>query len=258
MQIVAIVITTALASLVFSMVGGGGTQILVPLFFWIGLKFDHGAIPLALLVASINCFSAGAIYIRRKVMLSYKVVVPLAATVLVGAPLGAITAHFISSRVGSGTSVLMIAFALSNMAVGGGVLRSGKKDEKEMVNAVRLYAVGVTICFGVGFFIGLVGRDGAPFVLALLIFLGLDAKKSAGAAAVIIAAGCLAAFITHLSKATLTWEQVIAAAVPALIASQMGARFMTDRMGARTIQILFALLMFVVGAVILIQAVAAI
>lgn len=254
MQILGIALSTLAISFVFSMVGGGGSQITVPVLFWLGLAFDTGAIPLALLVAAITCLSAGAVYIRKGVILPARTAVPLAVSVLVGAPLGALAAHLISSRVEAGTGLLMIVFALSNMVVGFGVLRGRKSAMEKPPSRKLVLVVGVSVCFFVGFFIGLIGRDGGPFVMAALVLIGFDAKKSAGTTATIIAAGCLAAFFTHLPHSTLQWTQILAAALAALVASQFGSRLMTEKLESKAIQILFASVMFVVGVVILVQA----
>lgn len=255
LQVLWVAIASLFSTFVFSMVGAGGSQIMVPVLFWLGLDFTQGAIPLALLIASITCFSSGAVYVRNKVMLPLKTAIPLAITVLVTAPLGAIAAIHISRNVEVGSQLLMIVFALGNMAVGFGVLRGRKKKALDKPPSRRLVlAVGITVCIGVGFFIGLIGRDGGPFVLAALVLVGFDAKESAGTTAVIISAGCLTAFLTHLTNAELTWPLVLAASLAALVGSQAGSRLMTEKMEAKSIQILFAVVMFAIGVVILIQA----
>jgi hypothetical protein len=142
------------------------------------------------------------------------------------------------------------------MAVGFGVLKGRKKKVLEEPPSRKLVlGVGITVCVGVGFFIGLIGRDGGPFVLAALVLVGFDAKEAAGTTSVIISAGCLTAFLTHLTNASLTWPLILAGSLAALVGSQMGSRLMSEKMEAKSIQILFAGVMFVLGLIILIQAV---
>ncbi|MEJ5187462.1 MAG: sulfite exporter TauE/SafE family protein, partial [Candidatus Geothermincolales bacterium] len=103
-------------SLVFSMMGAGGSQILVPLLYWLGMDFKAAAIPLGLLTSAVTCFSAGFVYYRRglvRVTTAY----PFALAVLAGSPLGAALARPASSR------ALMVAFAAVNILVGLLVLR---------------------------------------------------------------------------------------------------------------------------------------
>ena len=147
----------------------------------------------------------------------------------------------------------MIVFAIGNMVVGLSVLR-GKSVLKHEVSKRLIVTLGLVFGFLVGFFIGLIGRDGGPFILALLVLVGYDAKKSAGTSALVVALGCLVAFLVHLPRATVGWELYLAVGLASLVGSQAGARLMSDRLDSKSVEILFAAVMFVVGAVILIQA----
>lgn len=246
MQIFGVSLVTLAVTFIFSMVGSGGSQVMVPALFWMGLDFKTGAIPLALLISAITCFSAGAVYWRRGLVLK-ETVWPFAVSVVIGAPLGAI------AQFSAPSSLIMIVFAIGNMVVGLSVLR-GKSVLKHEVSKRLIVTLGLVFGFLVGFFIGLIGRDGGPFILALLVLVGYDAKKSAGTSALVVALGCLVAFLVHLPRATVGWELFLAVGLASLVGSQAGARLMSDRLDSKSVEILFAAVMFVVGAVILIQA----
>jgi uncharacterized membrane protein YfcA len=231
---------------VFSMMGAGGSQILVPLLFWLGLDFKTGAIPLALLASAITLFSAGAHYYRRD-LVEMRAAKPFAIAVLLGSPFGALLARPTSS------TTLMIVFALLNIGVGLLVLR-GRSMVKGEISQQRELAICLLVGFGVGFLIGFVARDGGPFTMAILVLMGYEAKKAAGTAPVIVAAGCLVAFIIHAFDMTVGWALILSVAMASLIGSQIGAHFMSTRLESQTIKRLFAAVMFVVGVVILIQA----
>jgi uncharacterized membrane protein YfcA len=239
-------LATFAVTFIFSMMGAGGSQILVPLLFWLGLDFKTGAIPLALLASAIALFSAGAHYYRRD-LVEMKRAIPFAVAVLLGSPIGALLARPSSS------SLLMIVFALLNIVVGLMVLR-GRSMVKGDLSRRRELAVCLLVGLGVGFMIGFVARDGGPFTMAVLVLMGCEAKKAAGTAPVIVAAGCLVAFGIHAFDMTVSWALIAAVAVAGLIGSQMGAHFMSARLESQTIRRLFAAVMFVVGVVILIQA----
>jgi len=246
MQVVGVAVAGFAVSFVFSMVGSGGSQVMVPLLFWMGLDFKTGAIPLGLLESAVTCFSAGYIYSRRGVV-EYRVAMPFAVSALAVAPLGAM-ANFKAS-----SDLVMIVFAVSNILIGFGVLR-GKSVVKKPLSRRTEMILGIVMGMGTGFFIGLIGRDGAPFILAALVFIGYDAKEAAGSAAFIVAAACLAAFGVHAFKATIGWELYAAGALACLVGSQLGARLMSDRMDSKAVQIVFTVAMVVVGVVILVQA----
>lgn len=246
MQVFIIGLVAFAVSFVFSMMGAGGSQILVPVLFWLGLDFKTGAIPLALLASAVTCFSSGALYYRRG-LVRLDTAAPFALAVLAGSPAGAVFSRTTSS------AALMIVFAVTNVLVGLMVLK-GRSLVAGKLSRGRELGLSLAIGLGVGFFIGFIARDGGPFVMAILILIGFDAREAAGTAPVIIAAGCLAAFAVHAIHMTATWTQVLVVVAASLAGSQAGARFMSERMEARSIRILFASVMILVGAVILIQA----
>jgi len=239
-------LATFTVTLVFSMMGAGGSQILVPLLFWLGLDFKTAAIPLGLLASAITLFSAGAHYYRRD-LVEMRTALPFAVAVLIGSPLGALLARPTSS------TALMVVFALLNMAVGLLVLRGRSLVGGEMARRREL-VVCLLVGLGVGFMIGFVARDGGPFTMAILVLMGCEAKKAAGTAPVIVASGCLVAFVIHAFDMTAGWGLIASVAVAGLIGSQIGARFMSARLESKTIRRLFAAVMFAVGVIILIQA----
>jgi uncharacterized membrane protein YfcA len=188
MQVLTIGLAALAVSFVFSMMGAGGSQILVPILFWLGLDFKTGAIPIGLLAAAITCFSAGGLYYRRG-LVRLSTAWPFALAVLIGSPLGALVARPTSS------TALMIVFAAVNIAVGLLVLRG-----RSMVGGELPRRRELTFDMTVG------------------------------------------------------WPIVLAVSLASLIGSQVGARYMSERMESRTIRILFTAVMILVGVVILIQA----
>ncbi|MBN2025643.1 MAG: sulfite exporter TauE/SafE family protein [Actinobacteria bacterium] len=246
MQILTIALAALAVSFVFSMMGAGGSQILVPILFWLGLDFKTGAIPIGLLAAAITCFSAGGLYWRRG-LVRLPTAWPFALAVLVGSPFGALLARPTSS------TALMIVFAITNIVVGLLVLR-GRSVVGGELSRRRELTVALLVGFGVGFMIGFIARDGGPFTMAILVLMGFEAKDAAGTAPVIVALGCLVAFGVHAVDMTASWTIVLAVILASLVGSQVGARFMSERMESRTIRLLFTAVMILVGVVILIQA----
>jgi uncharacterized protein len=247
MQVITIALAALAVSFVFSMMGAGGSQILVPILFWLGLDFKTGAIPVGLLAAAVTCFSAGGLYWRRG-LVRMSTAWPFAVAVLAGSPLGALLARPTSS------TSLMIVFAATNIAVGLLVLRGRSMVKGEELQRRKELVIGLIVGFGIGFMIGFIARDGGPFTLAILVLMGIGAKEAAGTAPVIIASGCLVAFGVHAFDMTAGWNIVLAVSGASLVGSQVGARYMSERMESRSIRILFTGVMILVGVVILIQA----
>lgn len=230
---------------IFSMVGSGGSQILVPILFWLGFEFKTGAIPLGLWMGAVICFSAGAVYYRRGLVL-LKMALPFGLAVLAGSIIGALITFPTTSK------VLLIFFAASNIFMGIVVLSGRSMKEKTLSRKAEIW-LGIILGTGVGFMLGFAGRDGGPFVVAILIFLGFQAKEAAATTTLVLASGCLAAFLTHLPHATIGWEPILAGALACLAGSQLGARFMTVRLDSRAIRLILAGVMFIIGAILLVQ-----
>ncbi|MBC7253238.1 MAG: sulfite exporter TauE/SafE family protein [Actinobacteria bacterium] len=247
MQAFTIALAVFAVSFVFSMMGAGGSQILVPILFWLGLDFKSGAIPLGLLTSAITCFSAGLVYLRRG-LVRLSTGWPFALAVLTGSPLGALLARPASSR------ALMIAFAVVNILVGLLVLRGRSLAGEGGLSREKEVLTGLLVGLGIGFMIGFVARDGGPFTMAVLVLMGMDAREAAGTAPFVVAAGCLVAFLVHAFGMAVEAMILTPSVAAALVASQMGARFMSSRLESRTVRILFTVIMITVGAVILIQA----
>jgi len=246
LQVFTIALAALAVSFVFSMMGAGGSQILVPILFWLGLDFKNGAIPVGLLAAAVTCFSAGGLYWRRG-LVRISTAWPFALAVLAASPLGAALARPTSS------SALMIAFAVVNIAVGLMVLR-GRNAVGGELSRRRELTVALLLGLGIGFMIGFIARDGGPLTMAVLVLMGIDAREAAGTAPVIVAAGCLVAFAVHAFDMTVGWPVLLTVGLASLAGSQVGSRFMSERMESRTIRLLFTAVMILVGAVILVQA----
>jgi uncharacterized membrane protein YfcA len=245
MQVLWVALVGFGVALVFSMVGSGGSQILVPILFWLGFNFLHGAIPLALWMGAVICFSAGVLYYRRGLVM-LKMAVPFGSAVLVGSVIGALATFPMNSN------VMLIFFAVSNIFMGI-VVWSGKGMKERTLSRKTEIWLSIILGIGVGFMLGFAGRDGGPFVVAILILLGFEAKEAAATTTLVLASGCLAAFLTHLPHATIGWEPILAGGLACLVGAQIGSRFMTVKLDSRAVRLILAWVMIVIGVILLVQ-----
>ena len=74
-------------ALVFSMLGMGGSQLYVPILFWLGMDFKAEAIPLGMLLNVFNSSSAAITYSRKK-LVAWRVVIPFAVAMIAFASVG--------------------------------------------------------------------------------------------------------------------------------------------------------------------------
>jgi hypothetical protein len=245
MQVLWVALAGFGVALVFSMVGSGGSQILVPILFWLGFNFLHGAIPLGLWMGAVICFSAGALYYRRGLVM-LKMAVPFGSAVLAGSIIGALATFPMKSN------VMLIFFAVSNIFMGFVVLFGKGMKERTLSRKAEIW-LSIILGIGVGFMLGFAGRDGGPFVVAILILLGFEAKEAAATTTLVLAPACLAAFLIHLHHATIGWGPVVVGGLACLVGAQIGARFMTVKLDSRAVRLILAGVMFVIGVILLVQ-----
>lgn len=74
-------------SFVFSMLGMGGSQLYIPILFWLGMDFKTQAIPLGMLLNVVNSLSAALTY-GRKGIIDWKVAIPFGLFMILFAPIG--------------------------------------------------------------------------------------------------------------------------------------------------------------------------
>jgi uncharacterized membrane protein YfcA len=74
-------------ALVFSMSGMGGSQLYIPILYWLGMDSKSEAIPLGLLLNLINSTSAAIVYARQK-LIDWRVAIPFGVIMILFAPLG--------------------------------------------------------------------------------------------------------------------------------------------------------------------------
>ncbi|MFN2153111.1 MAG: TSUP family transporter, partial [Anaerolineales bacterium] len=60
---------------VFSMLGMGGSQLYIPILYWMGLDFKTEAVPLGMLLNVVNSSSAAFTYWRKKLIV-WNVAIP--------------------------------------------------------------------------------------------------------------------------------------------------------------------------------------
>jgi uncharacterized membrane protein YfcA len=73
---------------IFSMLGMGGSQLYVPILYWMGMDFKTEAIPLGILLNVVNSSSAAVTYARHK-LINWRVALPFGVAMIALAPFGA-------------------------------------------------------------------------------------------------------------------------------------------------------------------------
>ena len=153
-------------ALIFSMLGLGGSQLYIPILFWLGLDFKTQAIPLGILLNIVNSSSATVTYAKGR-LIDWSVGIPLGITMILFAPLGALVNTSLS------TEPLILIFALFTALAAILMLSGWKPKSREFTSRDRTY-IGLAVGIVLGFFAGLIGRGGGSFVVPILFMIGFS------------------------------------------------------------------------------------
>lgn len=231
---------------VFSMLGMGGSQLYIPILFWMGMDFKIEAVPLGMLLNVVNSSSAAFTYWRKK-LIAWAVAVPFAITMVLFAPLG------VWLNVLLPVKPLLVFFALFTAAAAILMLSGWKPTRGEMSRRGRV-GLGLTAGSGLGTVAGMIGRGGGSFVVPLLYIVGLEAKFAAATSAFVVTCSGLSSFISHIATAARPqWDVWIATMIAVFLGSQLGSRLMAERMKSNTIKQVFGWVLLGVAALIIVK-----
>jgi uncharacterized membrane protein YfcA len=231
---------------VFSMLGMGGSQLYIPILYWMGLDFKTEAVPLGMLLNVVNSSSAAFTYARKKLIV-WPVAIPFAVAMIAFAPLG------VWLNVQLPVKPLLVLFALFTAAAAV-LMLSGWKPKRGDLSPRGRVALGLTAGSGLGTVAGLIGRGGGSFVVPLLYIAGLEAKNAAATSAFVVTCSGASSFISHLATAAQPqWGVWIASVVAVLLGSQLGSRLMAGRMKSRAVKQVFGWVLLGVAALIILK-----
>ncbi len=231
---------------VFSMLGMGGSQLYIPILYWMGLDFKTEAVPLGMLLNVVNSSSAAITYARSK-LLVWPVAIPFAAAMIAFAPLG------VWLNVQLPVKPLLVFFALFTAAAAV-LMLSGWKPKRGDLSSRGRTMLGLTAGSGLGTVAGLIGRGGGSFVVPLLYIAGLEARSAAATSAFVVTCSGTSSFISHLATAAQPqWGVWISSVAAVLLGSQVGSRIMAGRMKSRTVKRVFGWVLLGVAALIIVK-----
>ncbi len=232
-----------LISAVFSMLGMGGSQLYIPILYWLGMDFVHEAVPLGLALNVVVASSATVTYLRHG-MVRLRLAVPFAVTMVVAAPLGALFSLDVSPR------LVIAAFALFTLT-GALTVLSGWTPATPVETHRAEIVLGVGAGAVLGFLVGFTGRGGGAMVVPVLLLAGCDPRCAAATSSAIVALSSLSAFAAHLPGARLRPGLTLALAASVLLGSQLGSRAMAGRVRGRSLRYGFSMLLIGVSLLLL-------
>ncbi len=231
---------------VFSMLGMGGSQIYIPILFWCGLDFKTEAIPLGMLLNVVNSSSAAVTYTLKK-MIDWRIALTFGITMLIFAPLGTWLNLHLPTR------PIIAVFAIFTATAGLLMLIGWRPKGGKLATKGRTI-LGVTGGAGLGFLAGLIGRGGGSFIVPLLYMCGLEAKTAAATSSVAVTFSGVSSFVSHLATAARpNWLLWGACVIAVFAGSQLGSRFMSTKLKGKAVRRVFAVVLLVVAAILIIK-----
>ncbi|MCD6405896.1 MAG: sulfite exporter TauE/SafE family protein [Planctomycetes bacterium] len=231
-------------ALIFSMLGMGGSQLYIPVLYWMGMDFKTEAIPLGMLLNVVNSSSAAVTYAREK-LIDWRVALPFGVAMVVFAPLGT----FLNLKLPTRPVIIIFALFTATAAV---LMLSGWKPAGGALSSSGKLALGTSAGSVLGFFAGLIGRGGGSFVVPLLYIAGLDAKVAAATSAMVVTFSGTSSFVSHLFTAArpdwLTWGLCVGAV---FLGSQAGSRLMARRLKSRWVKVVFGVVLLGVAGLLI-------
>ncbi|MEJ2683787.1 MAG: sulfite exporter TauE/SafE family protein [Candidatus Sulfobium sp.] len=232
---------------IFSMIGLGGAMLYVPVFHWLGFDFKTEAIPTGLLLNGITAVSAAIVYFRAK-MVDVKGSVPLIVSSFLGAPVGAYLTKMVSTR------MLILLFAVSMIFAGGRMLLTANRPEKTgtMEPRTRFLLMGAGGFF-IGMIAGLLGVGGGFLFVPMMLAMGYPTKRAAATSSFVVIFSSFSGFAGHLAEGHFNWALMFFTTIGVIIGSQIGAQVMKEKMKAKWIKQIFAVVLLGVAVKLLLK-----
>jgi len=235
-----------LISFIFSMLGMGGSQLYIPILFWLGMDFKLEAIPLGMLLNVVNSSSAAFTY-ARKGLIEWRVALPFGFTMVIFAPIGTLVNIHLPVK----PVILIFALFTATAAI---LMLSGWKPKKERFSSKKRFLLGIGAGSILGFFAGLIGRGGGSFVVPLLYIAGLQPKIAAATSSIVVTFSGSSSFLSHvLTSAKPHWIVWFLCGASVLLGSQLGSRFMAERLKSRAVKIVFGIVLLGISAALIIK-----
>ena len=230
-----------LVSFVFAMLGLGGGMIYVPILKWAGFPMKEIAIPLGLLLNGLNTLLALIPFARKK-LVDWRGGLAMAIAALIFSPLGAYTSTFVSEK------PLMILFAVAVVVAAVRTLWASKQAEPEEVMPLKKRSIiGGGVGAFAGFAGGLLGIGGGFIIAPILMWMGYKTKEAAATTAFVVTFSSFSGYLGHATEGEMNWALTILVVVAVIIASQLGAMFMSSKAKPKWVKELYGVVLLLIA-----------
>ncbi|WP_457596297.1 sulfite exporter TauE/SafE family protein [Hydrogenimonas sp.] len=223
-------------SSLFAMGGAGSGIAVIPVLHMLGVPFNL-AKTVGLFVGFTTTVTSSVMNFKRGV-LEVRFALPLAATMLLFAPLGAQLSRFVDESVVKGLFVLFLFFSASMMMF-------FKKEAKTRFDHP---AVMAGLGAAVGLAAGLLGVGGGNMLLPLLILLGFPPKKVAVAVSFVVPFSAFTSFLSYASFVAIDWTLLGICAAAAVFGGYAGNYMMHFKLSQQQVKKVIAVILYILAA----------
>ncbi len=230
-----------IVSFVFAILGLGGGMIYVPIFKWAGFSVKEVAIPLGLLLNGLNTLIALIPYSLKK-LVDWKGGLAMASAAFIFAPIGALTSRYIPER----PLILLFAIAVA-IAAARTLWASQQPEPEELMPLAKRSIIGAGVGAFAGFAGGLLGIGGGFIIAPILMWMGYKTKVAAATTAFVVTFSSFTGYLGHAAEGKFDWTLTISVVIAVIIASQLGAVFMSSKAKPKWIKQLYGVVLILVA-----------
>jgi hypothetical protein len=238
-----VILTAGIITLFFTTVltiaGVGAAFILIPVFMALGIDL-HEAMAVALLLNAVAMMFASYRFYRKDLIL-WKVAVPILLVAAVFSPLGAYVSQ------GLDRDLLLWMFVAFLLFAAGMMLFYQSKPGSHQTSKARQLAYGCGIGAFAGFLGGLLGVGGGNFIVPVLIWLGVEPKRSSATTSFIVIFSSLAGFFGHASLGGISMPLLGVTAVGSAGGAVIGSWLMTDKLNQKQVKRLVGIALLIIA-----------
>ena len=216
--------------------GGAGAGIaVIPVLHFLGIDFTL-AKAVGLFVGFSTTLTSSVMNFKRKV-LDVRFLLPLAATLLIFAPIGAQLSRFVDESL---IKILFILFLLFSATM---MLFFKKKAKVKYQKPWVLALLGIVV----GLLAGLLGVGGGNMLLPVLILLGFEAKKVAIAVSFVVPFSAFTSFLSYASFVQMNWLLLGVCALGAVAGGYLGNYMMHFKLTQGQIKKVMAIILYILA-----------
>ncbi len=221
-----VAVVAGLITLIFTtlltIAGVGAAFILIPVF--IALKIDlHVAMATALLLNSIAMMFASYRFYKKGLIL-WKLALPILIVATVLSPLGAYVSKGLDRDLLLWMFVGFLLFAAAMM------LFYESKSGQAQASKPRQFIYGCCVGAFAGFLGGMLGVGGGNFIVPVLVWLGVDPKKSSATTSLIVIFSSFSGFLGHASLGNISLPLLGFTGLGSAVGAVIGSWLMTEKL----------------------------